>query len=119
MFPWTGVKTYLPAFLIVGEVAVSREPSCTELLPGVGVLIGLKMSRTKTSVTTLSSLPIICVGNVNSTHRTSLYSSCCSQWPLNIQLSLSVGYYILETFKTKSQYVQMQSPEVSIELMAT
>lgn len=42
------VAVYLPAFLTVGEVAVSREPSGTELLPRVGVLIGLvKMSRRK------------------------------------------------------------------------
>lgn len=39
--PCTGVEAYLPAFLIVGEVTVSREPSCAELLPRVGVLIGL------------------------------------------------------------------------------
>ncbi len=52
------VGAYLPAFLIVREVAVSREASRTELLPRVGVLIGLvKMSRTKTNVTT-ASLPI-------------------------------------------------------------
>lgn len=35
------VEAYLPAFLVVRQVAVSREPSRTELLPGVGVLIGL------------------------------------------------------------------------------
>lgn len=34
----------LPAFLIVGKVAVSRKPSRTELLPRVGVLIGLNPS---------------------------------------------------------------------------
>lgn len=46
-----GVTAHLPAFLVVGEVAVSREPSCTELLPGVGVLIGLgKILRTKINI---------------------------------------------------------------------
>lgn len=52
------VRAHLPAFLIVREVAVSREPSRTELLPWVRVLVGLeKMSRTKTNVTT-RSVPI-------------------------------------------------------------
>lgn len=46
LFSW--YTAYLPAFVIVGEVAVTRETSCTKLLPGVWVLIGLmKMSRTK------------------------------------------------------------------------
>lgn len=35
----------LPAFLVVGEVTVSRKPSRTELLPGVRVLIGLNPGR--------------------------------------------------------------------------
>ena len=49
LFSGAGVRPHLPAFLIVGEVAVSREPSRTKLLPRVGVLICLvKMSRTKT-----------------------------------------------------------------------
>lgn len=45
---FSSYTAYLPAFVIVREVAVTRETSCTKLLPGVGVLIGLmKMSKTK------------------------------------------------------------------------
>lgn len=40
-------SSYLPAFVIVGKVAVSGEASCTELLPGVGVLIGLQKCQNK------------------------------------------------------------------------
>lgn len=41
LLPGTAVGAHPPAFLVVGEVAVSREASRTELLAGVGVLIGL------------------------------------------------------------------------------
>lgn len=33
--------THLPAFLIVGQVAMTREPSCGELLARVGVFWAL------------------------------------------------------------------------------
>lgn len=55
----SGVTAYLPAFLVVREVAVSREPSCTELLPRVGVLIGLwKCQEQKKKHITTPSRPI-------------------------------------------------------------
>lgn len=41
--------SYLPALLVVGEVTVSREASRAELLPRVGVLIGL-VERSKENV---------------------------------------------------------------------
>lgn len=51
-------QTYLSALLVVREVAVTREPSCAELLPGVRVLVGLvKDMECKTRVVT-PSLPV-------------------------------------------------------------
>lgn len=42
--------SYLPALLVVGEVAVSRESPRAELFPRVGVLVGLVEMATKTHV---------------------------------------------------------------------
>lgn len=84
LFSWSAA--YLPAFLVVREVAVSREASCTELLPGVGVLIGLvKMSRTKTKTLQLllSQLQLNCVENVDSAHRMSFNAHVAYNSPLN------------------------------------
>lgn len=39
--------SYLPAFLVVGEVTVSREAPRAELLPRVGVLISLEERSTE------------------------------------------------------------------------
>lgn len=39
--------SYLSAFLVVGEVTVSREASRAELFPRVGVLVGLMDMSTK------------------------------------------------------------------------
>lgn len=41
---------YLSAFLVVGEVTVSREASCTELFPGVWVLVGLVETATLSDI---------------------------------------------------------------------
>lgn len=44
------LRSNLPAFLVVGEVTVPREAPRAELLPRVGVLVGLVEVATETDV---------------------------------------------------------------------